>query len=209
MAEQLKLLQQGKNESDLKLKTMEDNIAKILAAIQPPSQPSPPANPVTAKYPSGFFSQTSSSASTVVNRSSLLANQSSLPQSVERQPPSRLPSCSAPWSSIRTTIPSHESNCMFTEEAIVKDVDCCGEETTLTTEVLTHDSPSHCAVNAGKTSMAGKVCGIRSGSLPMLILRTTLPPRVPGFLGTINNKFPAISSCQTMSLKWPKTSARG
>ena len=105
MAEQLKLLQQGKNESDLKLKTMEDHIAKILAAIQPPSQPSPPANPVTAKYPSGFFQQTISSASTVVNRSSFLANQSSLPQSVERQPPSGLPSCSAPWSSTRTTIP--------------------------------------------------------------------------------------------------------
>jgi hypothetical protein len=32
---------------------------------------------------------------------------------------------------------------------------------------------------------------------------------VPGFLGTINKKSPAISSCQTMSLKWPKTSARG
>ena len=32
---------------------------------------------------------------------------------------------------------------------------------------------------------------------------------VPGFLGTINKKYPAISSCQTKCLKWPKTSARG
>ena len=51
---------------------------------------------------------------------------------------------------------------MFTEEAIVKDVDCCGEETTLTTEVLNYDSPSHSAANVSKTSMAGKVVGIRS-----------------------------------------------
>ena len=41
MTEQLKILQQGKNESDLKLKTMEDNIAKILAAIQPTQQTKP------------------------------------------------------------------------------------------------------------------------------------------------------------------------
>ena len=108
MAEQLKLLQQGKNESDLKLKTMEDNIAKILAAIQPPSQPSPPVIQPTQSQqstPVGSFSQTSSSASTVDNRSILLDTQSSLPQSVKRQPPSGLPSCSAPWSSTRTTIP--------------------------------------------------------------------------------------------------------
>ena len=108
MADQLKLLQKGKNESDLKLKTMEENIAKILAAIQPPSQSSPPVIQPTQgqqSTPVGSFSQTSSSASTVNNRPSLLAYQSSLPQSVERQPPSGLTSCPAPWSTTRTTIP--------------------------------------------------------------------------------------------------------
>ena len=119
MAEQLKLLQQGREESDLKLKMMEENIAKILAAIQPPSQPSSPViqpssqlNPPVLQptqseqsTPVGSFSQTSSTASTVDNRSSTLANQSSLPQSVERQPPPGMPSCPAPWSTTRTTIP--------------------------------------------------------------------------------------------------------
>ena len=42
---------------------------------------------------------------------------------------------------------------------VVMEWDCCGEDTTLTTEVLTHDSPSHNAANA---SMAGKVGVIRS-----------------------------------------------
>jgi hypothetical protein len=106
MAEQLELLQEGKSASDLKLKTMEENIAKILAAIQPPSQPSqlPAIQPIQPQQntPVGSFSQTSSSASTIDN--SLLVNQPSPPQSVERQPQSGLPSCPASWSTTRTII---------------------------------------------------------------------------------------------------------
>ena len=45
---------------------------------------------------------------------------------------------------------------------VVMECDCCGEETTLTTVVLNHDGPNHNAANAGKTSMAGEVGGIRS-----------------------------------------------
>ena len=80
MEDQLKLLQQGKNKSDMKMKAIEDNIAKILAAIHPPILPVIQLSQSQQSIPMGPFSQISHSAAVNPsdNRSSIQSIKPSL-----------------------------------------------------------------------------------------------------------------------------------
>ena len=110
MEEQIKSLQQGKNESDLKLKAMEDNISKILALMQSQSssQASPSVSvaetPVSQQCPTQLVQPATSTVSSRTSSTATSQSSTATPTS-QPQPTSVLPSHPGTWSSTRTTIP--------------------------------------------------------------------------------------------------------